>query len=317
MPEGETPPATAIARGASAKRDIVFVIERGKQRAGSAHLRGYQLAKLFSDVARDYGHSVRVALSDEETRNAIAIVNKPVPKPTPNHLVDQLKAAGCTVLVDFVDRRIEQSAGDAADGFLAVSAAQYRHLRARWPEKPTIHLPHHVDLDIPQVRCQWDDFACAYFGNLGNAEHLDAVQGAGLIEVVQTLTANKNNWHAELPRFNLHYAFRPRIRWGAGFKPFTKGFIAAHVGAVPVVATCDEEATELLGADYPFRIAGDADAQTVIARLQAMRSGFGDRAWRTARHRMRRLRAISSAHYLRSLIRSHLFEAGPQENLFR
>ncbi len=301
---------------ASMGRDIVFVIERAQQRAGSAHLRGRQLATLFGQVAADYGRKVRVAFSDEPITDAVAIVNKSALMPKSQSVVTRLKDAGCTVLVDFVDRRVTTADGDAADGFLAVSALQYRHLRATWPDKPVIHIPHHVDLDIGPVACQWDQFACAYFGNLDNAAHLDAVREAGLVTAIETLTANKNNWHAQLPAYNLHYAFRPRALWGAGFKPFTKGFTAAHAGAIVVVADDDDEATELLGTDYPFRIPATADATTTIHHLHAMRDSFGSNAWRTARLRMRRLRTISAAPYLLDLIRAQAFEVGLHEGVF-
>lgn len=304
MPEGTGP------------RDIVFVIERAQQRAGSAHLRGRQLASLFSQVAVDYGRTVRVAFSDEAIVNAVAIVNKSTLMPKPQSVVARLKAAGCTVLVDFVDRRVTAADGDAADGFIAVSALQYRHLRATWPDKPVIHLPHHVDLDLWPIACQWDRFACAYFGNLDNALHLDAVRDAGLVTLVETLTGNKNHWFEALAGYNLHYAFRPRALWGAGFKPFTKGFTAAHAGAIVVVADDDDEATELLGADYPFRLPASADAATVIENLHAMRDSFGNAAWRLARLRMRRLRTISAAPYLLDLIRALAFEAGPHDGVF-
>ncbi|MBX9595623.1 MAG: hypothetical protein K2X46_14765 [Roseomonas sp.] len=298
------------------RRDIVFVIERAQQRAGSAHLRGRQLASLFGQVAADYGRHVRLAFSDEAIVNAVAIVNKSALMPKPQSVVARLKEAGCTVLVDFVDRRVTAADGDAADGFIAVSAAQYRHLRTTWPDKPVIHLPHHVDLDIPPIACQWDHFACAYFGNFDNALHLDAVREAGLVRPIETLTGNKNHWFEELPGYNLHYAFRPRAHWGAGFKPFTKGFTAAHAGAIVVVADDDEEATGLLGADYPFRIPASATADAVIGHLHAMRDSFANSAWREARLRMRRLRTISSAPYLLDLIRASAFEAGPHEGVF-
>lgn len=297
-------------------RDIVFVIERAQQRAGSAHLRGKQLAALFGQVAVEYGRTVRVAYSDEPIADVVAIVNKSALMPRGQDIAARLKAANCRVLLDFVDRRVTQADGDAADGFIAVSALQYRHLRATWPDKPVIHLPHHVDLDIGPVACQWDHFAAAYFGNFDNALHLDAVRDAGLVTPIETLTTNKNGWFEQLPHFNLHYAFRPRALWGPGFKPFTKGFTAAHAGAIILVAECDDEATELLGADYPFRIPGDAPATTIINRLTAMRSTFGNAAWRLARRRMKRLRTISSAPYLRHLIRALAFEAGPHEGMF-
>jgi hypothetical protein len=302
---------------AEPRRDILVVIDRRQERAGSAHLRGRQLARLFAEVAPDYGRAARLVHRDEAPRDAIAIVNKTLLARRDQTALHELKAAGCLLLVDFLDRPVTAPEAALADGFLACSALQYRHLRAGWPDKPCIHLPHHADLDLGAVACQWDAFGCAYFGNLDNAAHLDAVRDAGLVTLVETLTGNKNNWFAQLPAFNLHYAFRPRALWRGAFKPFTKGFTAARCGAVVLVAACDEEATGLLGEDYPFRIPGDADAAAVIDMLQAMREGFGDRRWRLARRRMRRLRVISSAAYLRGLIRAYFFEEGPFASFLR
>jgi hypothetical protein len=91
----------------------------------------------------------------------------------------------------------------------------------------------------------------------------------------------------------------------------------ARVGAVVLVADCDEEATELLGADYPFRLPGTADDAMVAARLHAMRDGFGGADWALARSRMGRLREVSSAGYLRALIRANFFEEGGVSALLR
>lgn len=301
----------------SEPRDIVFVIERRLERAGSVHMRGRQLARLFADVAADYGQVVRQAYADEALRGVVAIVNKSALMRPNVGVAARLRDAGCTVLVDYVDGRIDQPSGDAAHGFIACSALQYRHLRSHWPNKPCIHLPHHADLDIGDVACQWDSFRCAYFGHPDNALHLQPLAEAGLVTPVVTQRENLSGWMDRLPEFNLHYAFRPRALWGRGFKPFTKGFTAARAGAVVLVADCDEEATELLGADYPFRLPGTADAALVAARLETMRDGFGGADWALARSRMGRLREVSSAAYLRALIRANFFEEGGLSAMLR
>ncbi|MBU8538094.1 class I SAM-dependent methyltransferase [Falsiroseomonas tokyonensis] len=298
-------------------RDFAFIIDRKTQRNGSAHLRGRQLSQLFAEVAADYDRTVRFGFADEPVRDAIAIVNKTALMQSDRDLGQRLKQAGCVVLMDFIDGPLVPAITAQADAFIACSALQSRHLRAAFPGQPVVHIPHHVDLDIPATPSQWDRFACGYFGNVDNAAHLAALQEAGALTVWEAKTTNKNGWYQALPDFNLHYAFRPRRMWGAGFKPFTKGFVAAHVGAVILVAESDEEATELLGADYPLRLPDATDAKAMQARLGDLAARFGDADWQLARQRMQRLKVISSADYIRHLIRAQFFEDSALSDLLR
>lgn len=298
-------------------RDFAFIVDRKTQRAGSAHLRGRQLSQLFAEVAADYGRGVQFCFADDLPRDVIGIVSKSALLWGDGSVPSRLRAAGCLVLMDFIDGRLRPEIVAQADGFIACSATQSRHLRAHHPDRPVIHIPHHVDLDLPALPCQWDRFACGYFGGRGNGAHLDALEAAGAIKVWETLFANRNGWHQGLADINLHYAFRPRSMWQGGFKPFTKGFVAAHVGAVVLVAESDEEATELLGADYPFQIPDATDARAMQARLAELAGRFRDADWDLARQRMRRLKVISSADYIRHLIRAQFFEDSSVSDLMR
>lgn len=219
--------------------------------------------------------------------------------------------------MDLIDGQFPPEVLAKADGFIACSAMQSRYLRTSFPGRPVIHIPHHVDLDIPGIPCQWDHFACGYFGDPNNACHLKELENAGEIAVWEAKTSNKNGWYQALPAANLHYAFRPRSMWGSGFKPFTKGFIAAHVNAVIMVAESDDEATELLGSDYPMRLPDSSSAQDVLDKLAALRADFGGEVWQMARQRMNRLRTISSAAYIKNLIRSQFFEESSLSDFMR
>lgn len=301
----------------SMARDIVFVVEQRQLRAGSTHLRGVQLSQLFAEVAADYGRKVRLALAEDDIRDCIAIVNKSALMRREHDVPARLAAAGCLVLMDFVDSQVTPSIAQEADGFIACSALQARALRQNWPERPVVHLPHHIDLGIPEVACQWDRFACAYFGNVDAARHIAPLVQAGLLTHWVPGTANKNGWYRALPDFNLHYAFRPREMWSGGFKPFTKGFVAAHCGAAILVASSDDEAAELLGTDYPLRMPDDASPAQIMAKLAALQEDFRGGEWQVALGRMQRLRSVSSASYQRALIRAFFFEEGPFSHLIR
>lgn len=269
-------------------REIVFVLGRGRERAGSAEMRGRQLAELVRQAGAP---RVRLACHDDPVRDAVAVVNKTAILKPFQDTVARLRAAGCLVLADFVDIPVVPAVAAEADGFLAASVLQARHLAAAFPGKPVIELPHAADIAIPEMRCQWDRFAAGYFGRPDTAIHLAEVVAAGLVTAHETPRANANGWIGALPGFNLHYAVRPRAMWGAGFKPFTKGATAARAGAVMLVDSSDEEALAVLGADYPFVMPEGAGAAAVVAQLAALRDSFGDASWALARARMEALRA--------------------------
>ena len=106
---------------------------------------------------------------------------------------------------------------------------------------------------------------------------------AGLVEPWATPVRNENGWREAMARYNVHYAVRrvglPQER----FKPFTKGMLAARVGAVAVVSTLDAEAMRLLGEDYPFAVAPGRGLPAMLRFVEEMREGFGDARWQLAR----------------------------------
>lgn len=292
-------------------REVAIVVGRGHMRVGSTRLRGEQLATLCAQAMAGTGHPVRLRFHDEPIADALAIVHKSVLLPPYRDALPRLRAAGCRLLVDFLDTLIRQPLARHAHGFLACSRAQAEHLRASFPKRPVVELPHHADLDVPDAAGRWDAWRGGYFGDPRNAAHLGAVVAEGLVTAWATPVRDGNGWRAALADHNLHYAVRPRSMWGGRFKPFTKGMLAARVGAVVVVDASDDEAMHLLGADYPFAMPAGCDAATLLARLSAMRAGFGDASWALARARMAPLRAIGSADHQVALLRAALLGHGP------
>jgi hypothetical protein len=83
-----------------------------------------------------------------------------------------------------------------------------------------------------------------------------------------------------------------------GFKPFLKGFIAAHCGAVLVVSASDREATSYLGEDYPFRFSIE-DGDDARAALAEVKRGYLSAAWGRALETVRAVRERSSPGWIR------------------
>jgi hypothetical protein len=298
-------------------RPIVVLVGRGHARAGSARLRGAQLAAFCAQAMEGSGHPVRLACHDEPVEHALVIVQKTVLLPPYRAALPRLRAAGCRLVLDFLDAPVRAPLARHGDGFLACSRPQADLLRGEWPGRPVVELPHHADVDVPSSDGIWDRWRCGYFGHPGNAAMLDALAEAGLVEPWATPVRNENGWREAMARYNVHYAVRrvglPQER----FKPFTKGMLAARVGAVAVVSTLDAEAMRLLGDDYPFAVAPSRGLPALLRFVEEMREGFGDARWQLARARMAPLRETGSASHQVALLRQALLGDGPLAPLLR
>jgi hypothetical protein len=298
-------------------RPIVVLVGRGHARAGSARLRGDQLAALCASAAEGSGHAVRLACHDEPIADALVIVHKTVLLPPYRATLPRLRAAGCRLVLDFLDTAVRRPLAALADGFLACSRPQAELLRRDWPDRPVLELPHHADLDVAETTSTWDRWRCGYFGEPRNAAQLAALAEAGLVEPWPTPVRNENGWREALARYNVHYAVRRAGLPQERFKPFTKGMLAARVGAVAVVSLADAEAMRLLGADYPFAVQTGRGLPALHRFVEEMREGFGDARWDLARARMAPLRELGSAAHQVGLLRTALFGDGPLAPLLR
>jgi hypothetical protein len=103
------------------------------------------------------------------------------------------------------------------------------------------------------------------------------------VEVIDASAPENPAWMSALPRFASHYLVR---QWQEtdGYKPFLKGFIAAHCGAVPFVSRNDAEARHHVGDDYPFLY--DADDANLSASFSDFRAHFGSARWQFALRRL-------------------------------
>ncbi|MEI6798870.1 MAG: hypothetical protein WCO04_06595, partial [Pseudomonadota bacterium] len=88
----------------------------------------------------------------------------------------------------------------------------------------------------------------------------------------------------EVLDFNVHYTVRPTDQVDSRIKPFTKGVNAAVLGAI-ILADCSvPDAVEFLGADYPFLIPFNGEAE-VLDGLDHLRESYGAAEWFFAKDR--------------------------------
>jgi hypothetical protein len=238
-------------------------------------LRGHQLIELaartrpgiacqpcnLADLATSPGQTVLL------TKSALARLR-------PDDMA-RLRARGHRLIADPVDLPPDDDVLAAAHFLLASSLIQERVFRARFPDLPVHYLAHHVDLRLPAIIPPTDRPRLAYFGKLENCLHADRI--SPLVSLIPAEFPADTGWMQQLGAYNAHYALRAATPVD-GFKPFTKGFVAAHCGVPVIVRADDEEARLHLGEDYPFYVE-DMSAEAVTAQLTRIADGFGAPDW--------------------------------------
>ncbi|NJM92386.1 MAG: hypothetical protein HC861_06960 [Rhodospirillaceae bacterium] len=270
---------------APSSRALSFVCARAFQASGSTYLRATQLAEL---VARRIGR-VRVRdLSelDDELQDEVLVFNKSCLQP--RFLGDVLQRlpsirSRAVCLADPVDLSIAVETLGRFDGVIAASIGQAEHLASRL-SGPVFLVHHHVDLRLNAMARECAAARAAYFGELVNTWHVDALNDVVDFFSVDTTDATAIPWAQHLPFYNVHYCLR-RTRSIDGFKPATKLFLAASLGAPAVVERANDEARRLLPADYPY-FAESTELAEACRVLRRVRETFGKDEWHYARAAM-------------------------------
>ncbi|MGE0734199.1 MAG: hypothetical protein AB7P50_05535 [Alphaproteobacteria bacterium] len=259
--------------------------------SGSALLRGEQLRQLVAPYLERHGIATRTT-QGTEFRDALLILGKNVLLATSAKAIERLRRRGNIVCADPLDGTVPDEVLARADILLAASKMQMRAFAPYAARQRVAYVGHHVDLRIGAVRVPDDRFRMAYFGEIFNARHFEALSDT--VTFVRTDTARADNvaWMAQLTNFNAHYAVRARQAYD-GFKPFTKGFVAAHCGCPILVDADDAEARLFLPNDYPY-FADGGSVDSVRDVIRRMAAEFRGPLWRQAEAAMHALRATGA-----------------------
>jgi len=263
---------------AAPSETLSFVCSPELSRSGSAYLRAFQLAELAATRV----NSVRVRKVPElgpAIRDEILVFNKSCFRPEVLPLaLDALPALRRrnVCLADPLDAAAAESALFRFDGVIASSLTQREYLAAR-SSKPVFLIHHHVDTRLPSSAKTLDCARLAYFGELSNTWHADSLGDCVDFISIDTRNAIDVSWARHLPYYNMHYCIR-RTRDIDGFKPATKIFVAASLGATVVVERSNEEARRLLPKDYPY-FADTVDLSQVRRVIERAIAGFGKEEW--------------------------------------
>ena len=266
-----------------ARRPLVWVYRNSIQGSGT-FMRGEQLSAMVRKHARD---RLVVRYTDEtgvtDLRNSVIWATRSfLADATPEEL-ERLRAANNIICADYLDFPPRPLLHPHIDVYIAASVSQLNWLRKTFPRKTVHHVTHHADPATARVRVPVDFCNIGYFGEIPNAKYRAELQG--LVGFVQTNNANyrRRDWVYSLRHYNMHYAVRtwfyPTRDPGPGsFKPFTKGFNAAHCRANIIVPGTESDAEHYLGGDYPYMLADDS-LKTVREMVEFAKDSFRGPEW--------------------------------------
>lgn len=274
----------------SGARPLIFVKRnRGSRFFASEIMRTEELAHIVKRFG-GWSAGVRVMEIDStlDTRDSVLWLNKRVIEQVSATYLEELRARKNLLVSDYIDGPSRTDIDHFFDLHVASSVSQFQSFMLSHGPSKVWFVTHHVS-NFPAFTNKFsNDFRIAYFGEPSNAPHLGKLSKH--VDVFSTQNGESfgqvnNSWPA-------HYIFR-FTRAGEGFKPYTKGFFAAHAGSVVLDAGDNEEARWYLGCDYPF-LAKSSQYEDVVNTIEFAKSEYGSPVWEHALEVMRSVRERSA-----------------------
>lgn len=253
-------------------RSLCFFGAKGSC-AGSAYLRQGQLFELASQVAQTYW-----AADADSLRPHSVVVGV---KGTWEYLVATKRTCtlpGMKFYYDPVDQLMDPRHLAAVDGVIASSYRQYLWLRSKL-SIPVFLLPHHTDL---RINCHVESttpFQIGYFGVRKNGFLPNNV--ASRVAIVDVGSYADIQWMSRLASYPCHYCVRRKAEKSHSFKPATKLFLAAKIGAAVITTRDESDAELLLPPDYPFFCPSRSE-RAVIETIEFARESYGTQLYAKA-----------------------------------
>ncbi len=270
--------------------------------SGSTYLRQTQLADVFSKV-------IETKVIDDlraVEQNALVVGAKGT--------FELLSAAresgvgnGVVFLYDPVDELINpRYFSGRIDGVIASSYHQY-HALLRAARCPVYSMLHHVDFRIPRQRQTINRARVGYFGAFGNVFMTPEISER--VDIIEATQPADSRWFSRLDQYAFHYCVRRKREKSHSYKPSTKIYLAACVGAAVIITRDESDAEFILPPDYPF-FSDSRSEKSVLELLEYARVSFGTPIYERARNQVAFLRGwdysdqLDQAKYLLELVSS-------------
>jgi hypothetical protein len=266
------------------KKDIVIIYSKGTIELASIQMRLLQVAKFILYLNPD----IKIIALSQRPSNLIGLKNKLIIlSKFASELISRSELATLTrngnmIYVDPVDSKCEVSKFHSNCTLVASSIEQARYFKnsARIDSKLIYHSS---DLRLKWIKAEKNEFSIGYFGNLSRIpkEYNDLTK----LNIIKTPLSFEPR--RELPRYAAKLRkYSAHLVTGTNpvdqvFKPFTKGIVASHVGALPLISEIDVEGLSLLGRDYPY-IAKNNRTNSISEMIEYMQTSFKSKEWLSA-----------------------------------
>ena len=276
-------------------RALVFLYDPAREGTGSTVAR----AKDLSRIAH-FGYSglreVRYTGESNITHSIVFLVRESLIR-LGNEGLQKLKERDNILIADFVDLIPDVNLVEISDVLLASSISQYAYFKNNFKDKPTFHLTHQGNqyLSAFNSRQLGTKIRICYVGEPLNT--IIPAKNQGDIDVIHVDTSkNIMNWVEKVQPYSCHYAIRNRRKFD-GFKPFIKGFTAAHCGANIIIqkdAFSNPDLQFYLGDDYPYLLDENPTEHMITEMITRVQESAGTSEWNYGMSIMEYIKACSS-----------------------
>jgi len=270
-----------IPLSATLNQDIVVIYSKGTVDIASVQMRLLQVAKFILYLNPD----IKIMALSQRPSNIIGLKNKTVIlSKFATALISKEELAtlinnGNTIYVDPVDTNLNIQKFSSDCILVASSLEQIKYFKNS-TKIPAKLIYHSSDLRLKNLKVQKSEFKIGYFGNLsripkdyGELKKLSIIKTPLSYEPKRVLP----RYASELIKYSAHLVTGTNSTKNV-FKPFTKGIVAAHIGALALISQNDVEGISLLGRNYPY-IAKNNNLNSILEMINYMQKNFLSNEW--------------------------------------
>ena len=207
-----------------------------------------------------------------------------------------LIAKGNILCFDYIDSIEKKFQIFYASVLIASSIKQFIYYKSKYPDKIIHLINHHVDPRINIHKQNNYELKIGYFGEKENGLYLDKLQDFLIPNYINTKENSNSNWISQLNKFNAHYIVR-KTNNKKVFKPFLKGFTAAHCASNVIAYKFDGDSHFYLNDEYPYLLENDSFKNT-IDMFNYMQDTFKTDIWLKGLEIMKEVKYKSSKKYI-------------------
>ena len=237
---------------------ILFVYDKSRKEVASVVMRCFQLCEMMKDK---YSRSFEFICTHDwrYSKDSVIIFSKHSISGLNSQVCESLKANKNKIVLDYICQPPSLALRGHVHMYCASSRAQEKFYKDNG--LPTYFVCHHADPRVlKRFRGGNVEPIVKYIGNVQNTIIPNSLE----IKTTLSNTSSQSDlsWMNELETPFIYFMIR---RWMSfdGFKPFTKGVLAAHVDSVVIGQANTADNDYYLG-DYPYMTSESPDESEII-----------------------------------------------------